>query len=58
MCIGLTDPYAVVSSEDMLSRIYSCNEIIRKLRENREVGIEEKESDGDLPSIGTMFKPF
>ena len=56
--MGLTEPYEVVSSEDILSRIYSCNETIRKMKNDKEIEIEDNESDRDLPPVETMFRQF
>ena len=35
VCMGIEDPYEVVSSEDMLARVHECNIVIEEMkREN------------------------
>ena len=50
VAMSIEDPYEVVSSEDMLSRIYDCNEKIEKLRENCPANWDWKD---ELILIGT-----
>ena len=50
VAMGVNNPYEVVSSEDMLSRIYNCNEEIKKLKEEKGANWNWKE---ELILIGT-----
>ena len=53
VAMGVSEPYEVVSSEDMLSRIYDCNE---KLLEMKNEKTEDWDWTEDLILIGTDVK--